>query len=177
MDSTTHQVAIFLRLLNYMEDIYPTIVVGFPPTYEALTEISWFRPKTIKLEEMAGVQGASYNLWVDDALVAVLDDRNGNFKSFRDALKKAGVFLLMLIVNDNGAINVGTVLTRVMLAENYTGKVIKNRGPSRTSYEKISIGGPALSPDEVQRFVDDVQVTIHDQLAALIDTDAPSETN
>jgi len=132
MNPDTFQAVVDLQIRKFDAEVYPVVVVTFPSTPMALLEVLTYAPDNVRLYSS---NNKDLELRVDNDYVTDLDDRNGNLQEFRTLLDNGSVFALTLVVAGEDNSGEAYILTRTLMAENFTGKVISNIGPNRMSYQ------------------------------------------
>lgn len=123
---------------------YPVVMVTLPACVASSLEILTYNPTSMCI--VPSDNGDNLTLRVHDQRVADLDDRNGNLETFKQLLDAGHMFALTLTACSESKDSTLYILTRTMLAENVTGRVVSNTGPQKMLYEE-ALQGNEDSPE------------------------------
>lgn len=173
MSNDNFKAVVDLQTHSFADSSYPVIMVTLPAHTMSTLEIMLFNPSRMAIYEKGDT---ALVLMVDSQKIADLDNRNGNFEQFKKLLDTDGMFVVTLTSCDEGAANVLHILTRTVVADNATGRVVSNTGPRKMSYDEACKLAEDTTPEDHatgRSFRDAVEVAVAMRDEVLKQDDSP----
>lgn len=134
MTKDSCQVVVDLHIHTVAGSDYPVVTVTLPSTKLAVFEILMYAPDKMCIH--ADQEEEKLTLLVDDLVAVYIDNRNGHLEQFKKLLDTEQLFAFTLTTCAEGTDGTLYVLTRTILAENTSGRILSNTGPQKMAYDE-----------------------------------------